>query len=214
MKVLNLYSGIGGNRKLWGNDHEITAVEYNESIAAIYKDFFPNDNVIVADAHEYLLKHYSEFDFIWASPPCPTHSRLKLLCVNTGQNELEYPDMKLYQEIIILENFFKGKYVVENVIGYYEPLITPQKAGRHYFWANFKIPFIDTKHPSLKTNNTTTMDNWRKHTGFNIQDWHGYNKPHKEQLFKNCVDAELGLHILNYAMNIIEKSNVNQLQLF
>lgn len=213
MKVLNLYAGIGGNRKLW-EGVEVTAVEYNESIAAIYKDFFPNDTVIVADTHEYLLKHYKEFDFIWASPPCPTHSRLKLLCVNTGQNELEYPDMKLYQEIIILQNFFKGKYVVENVIGYYKPLITPQKAGRHYFWANFKIPFIDTKHPNLKTNNTTTMSNWKQHTGFDIKDWHGYNKPHKEQLFKNCVDSELGLHILNYAMNIIEKNNVNQLQLF
>jgi len=25
MKILNLYAGIGGNRKLWGNDHEITS---------------------------------------------------------------------------------------------------------------------------------------------------------------------------------------------
>ena len=27
MKILNLYSGIGGNRKLWGDEHEVTAVE-------------------------------------------------------------------------------------------------------------------------------------------------------------------------------------------
>lgn len=72
MKVLNLYCGIGGNRRQWENV-EVTAVEHNESIAAIYKDLFPNDIVIVADAHQYLLDHYSEFDFIWASPPCPTH---------------------------------------------------------------------------------------------------------------------------------------------
>ena len=31
MKVLNLYAGIGGNRKLW-TDVEITAVEYNQKI--------------------------------------------------------------------------------------------------------------------------------------------------------------------------------------
>ena len=27
LKILNLYAGIGGNRKLWGNEHDITAVE-------------------------------------------------------------------------------------------------------------------------------------------------------------------------------------------
>lgn len=35
MKILNLYAGIGGNRKKWGDDHEITAVELDEEIAAI-----------------------------------------------------------------------------------------------------------------------------------------------------------------------------------
>jgi len=71
MKVLNLYAGIGGNRKLW-EDVDVTAVELNPDIAKIYQDFFPNDKVIVADAHKYLLKHYKEFDFIWSSPPCQT----------------------------------------------------------------------------------------------------------------------------------------------
>jgi DNA (cytosine-5)-methyltransferase 1 len=79
MKVLNLYSGIGGNRKLW-QDVEVTAVEHNPDIARIYKDFFPKDTVIVGDAHEWLLKHYSEFDFIWTSPPCPTHSQFRYRC--------------------------------------------------------------------------------------------------------------------------------------
>jgi len=51
VRVLNLYAGIGGNRKYWENV-EVTAVEYNEEIAMIYKDHFPNDNVIVGDAHE------------------------------------------------------------------------------------------------------------------------------------------------------------------
>ena len=42
MKILNLYAGIGGNRKLWGNEHEITAVEINPKIAEAYKTFFNN----------------------------------------------------------------------------------------------------------------------------------------------------------------------------
>ena len=75
MKILNLYAGIGGNRKLWSDEHEITSVEYDQGIADIYHDHYPNDTVIVTDAHGYLLEHYSEYDFIWSSPPCPTHRK-------------------------------------------------------------------------------------------------------------------------------------------
>ena len=135
MRVLNLYAGIGGNRKLWGDEHEITAVEINPKIAECYKKLFPNDNVIVGDAHEYLRQHFREFDFIWASPPCPTHSVLQM--TRYYDEKLKYPDMTLYQEIIWLQTFFKGKWCIENVIPYYEPLIQPTfKIDRHYFWAS------------------------------------------------------------------------------
>lgn len=40
MKICNLYCGIGGNRKLWSDNHEIIAVENNPDIAKIYQDFF------------------------------------------------------------------------------------------------------------------------------------------------------------------------------
>ena len=75
MKVLNLYAGIGGNRRLWQNVH-VTAVEQNADIAKVYYHFFPEDKMIIGDAHEYLLKHFTEYDFIWSSPPCPTHSKI------------------------------------------------------------------------------------------------------------------------------------------
>lgn len=87
MRILNLYAGIGGNRKLWSNEHEITAVENVQAIADIYKDFFPNDNIVIGDAHQYLLNHWHEYDFIWSSPPCPTHSRLR-----TGNTLLPWKD--------------------------------------------------------------------------------------------------------------------------
>jgi len=38
LKVLNLYAGIGGNRKLW-RDVDVIAVEINPEIAKIYQDF-------------------------------------------------------------------------------------------------------------------------------------------------------------------------------
>lgn len=40
--------------------------------------------------------------------------------------------MSLYQQVILLDNFFNGKYVVENVIPYYEPLIPAKKEGGIY----------------------------------------------------------------------------------
>ena len=134
LKILNLYTGIGGNRKLWTGDIEVTAVEIVPEIAKIYQDFFPNDIVIVTDAHQFLLEHYKEFDFIWSSPPCPSHSRMRQLKNNCDESEKKYPDMKLYEEIIFLQSYFEGKFVVENVISFYEPLIKPFIYREHYYW--------------------------------------------------------------------------------
>ena len=66
MKILNLYAGIGGNRKLWENV-EVVAVEIEPKIAKIYSYFFSNDKVIVVDAHQFLLKHLNinpEYNYI------------------------------------------------------------------------------------------------------------------------------------------------------
>ena len=143
MKILNLYAGIGGNRQKWGNEHDITAVEFDQKIAAKYKELYPNDTVIVGDAHQYLLDHYNEFDFIWSSPPCQTHSRANYFI--NYITESRYPDMKLWQEIIFLKSFAKKiKWTVENVISYYEYFIKPTaEIGRHYIWSNFYIPKIE-----------------------------------------------------------------------
>ena len=191
MKILNLYCGIGGNRKLWGDEHEVTAVEYNQSIADAYKQFFPNDTVIVGDAHEYLLKHFQEFDFIWASPPCPTHSRMRKTNSGIGERKTPhtYPDMRLYQEIIFLQHFFKGKFVVENVTPYYEPMIKPQKIGRHCFWANFNIPEIKV--------DTKFNINDNKRQIFNLDGIKLTKR--KDQVHRNCVEPTMGKHIFDAA---------------
>ncbi len=52
MKILNLCCGLGGNRKLWGDKHEVIAVESDPKIAKIYQDNFPKDKVVVGDAGE------------------------------------------------------------------------------------------------------------------------------------------------------------------
>lgn len=192
LKVLNLYAGIGGNRKLW-TDVEVTAVEYDPKIAAIYQDHFPNDTVVVADAHAYLLEHFEEFEFIWASPPCPSHSKIRQgLGVGSGQNKPIYPDMKLYEEILLLKHYFKGKWVVENVISFYEPLIRPHELASHYFWANFHIAHIEGNSREHHSN----IGGLQERKGFDLTKYKGVDKRY---VLRNCVEPEVGLHILNYA---------------
>jgi len=208
-KILNLYCGIGGNRKLWtpkGDNHEVTAVELNPEIAKIYQDFFPNDNVIVADAHQYLLEHYTEFDFIWSSPPCQSHSVCNYFL--KGQGIVRFPDMKLYEEIIFLHMHCKCKYIVENVKSYYKPLIEPKKCGRHYFWANFNIKDIKIDYDIGTMNRKASKKTQRKAIIREAQipeliDLHGlkdFKLKNKRQVLRNCVIPKLGLHILNEAM--------------
>jgi DNA (cytosine-5)-methyltransferase 1 len=201
IRILNLYAGIGGNRKLWSGDIEVTAVENVPEIAKIYSDFFPQDKVIVTDAHQYLLEHYKEFDFIWSSPPCPSHSRLrKGFSCNVGAKAI-YPDMRLYEEIIFLEGYFEGKWVVENVISWYNPLIRPYELERHYFWSNFVIP--DNNMQRGKVNLTggyheteeEQVDKLIKEYGFDIKNLNG----NRRLLLRNCVHPKLGLHIFELA---------------
>ena len=189
MKVLNLYAGIGGNRKLW-EDVEVTAVEQDKNIAGIYQGFFPKDKVLICDAHLFLLTHFKEFDFIWSSVPCPTHSILNTTYSDKGwKNTIEYPDMRLYQEVIILKHFFKGKYCVENVVSYYDPLILPQRVHKHYFWANFHIGDFP-KQPQ----HFDDLETLYRIKGFDLTNRSVKNK---RQVMRNCLNPYLGLHILN-----------------
>lgn len=194
MKILNLYAGIGGNRKLW-KGHEVTAVEHNQSIADIYKKNFPHDAVIVGDAHQYLLDHYKEFDFIWSSPPCPSHSDIRRCGVHAGRYDALYPDMALYQEIILLKHFAKCDWVIENVKPYYKYLIEPSfNLGRHPFWSNLVIEEkkFDKKHTISKDiiGSVTVY-------GFNIKDEEVKDfKGGKRKALRNLVDPRIGEYIL------------------
>lgn len=193
MKILNLYAGIGGNRKLWGNNYQITSVECDQNIADAYKTFYPKDKVIVCDAHEYLIKHYKNYDFIWSSPPCPTHSDIRRCGVHAGQYEAKYPEMDLYQQIILLQNFSPPgqKWLVENVRPYYKPLIRPTSIiNKHYFWSNFFIPEINLK--KNQTHNEVVGSGTVY--GFNISKTKIRNKI---QVLRNLVNPLIGKHIFD-----------------
>ena len=193
MNILNLYAGIGGNRKLWGDEHEVTAVESEQYIADAYKIMYPNDTVIVGDAHQYILDHCNEFDFIWSSPPCPTHSKMNTALQGWGIRR--YPDMTLYQEIIYLKQFYKGKWIVENVESYYDPMIVPQVIDRHYFWSNFYIPRTDTGRGYNVTK--TVKEVAATHLGIELP----AGTKNQRKLLRNAVDPRLGLHVFKAAFN-------------
>lgn len=215
MKVLNLYACLGGNRLLWDNC-EVTAVELDPELARLYQERFPNDTVIVADAHQYLLEHYKEFDFIWSSPPCPTHSKIRHQKACYFDNDIYpivYPDMSLYQEILLLKKYFKGKWLVENVSPYYTPLIPAIKRGRHLYWTNFNLPMqLSTR----KTANITSGGNEiKKLCEFHKIDLSGYKgKQRRDKIARNLVDYEAGKTIFDTARGIINKKDTKQTSIF
>lgn len=206
-KVLDLYACLGGNRLKWdesareaGVKLEVTAVELDPELARLYKERFPNDIVIVADAHQYLLDHYKEFDFIWSSPPCPTHSKSRFWAY--GKTNPVFPDMKLYEEIIFLthHSLNNQKWVIENVNGYYNPLIEAEQRGRHLFWSNFKIPNIDKKDITGKMNFESRFKpllEFHKIENFNYK-----GEQSRLKILRNLVDYEVGKAILDTALGI------------
>lgn len=212
-KVLNLYSCLGGNRYKWDEvaNIEVTAIEIDKDIAEIYKKRFKNDKVIVTDAHEYLLNHYKEFDFIWSSPPCPTHSKIRISQKNREEFIPLFPDLKLYEEIIFLDNYFDGKYCVENVTPYYEPLIHAKKRGRHLYWTNFNLPsnLNERKLEGL----CVGIDEHKTLEKFHEIEVHGGLGGYRD-ILRNLVDYEAGKTIFSTAIGIILNHEINQTKLF
>lgn len=108
---------------------------------------------------------------------------------------MKYPDMSLYEEILLLQHKARPdqRWVVENVIPWYEPLIPAQQINRHLYWANFDIP------PMPKLN-----ENLRAIQIPELQRLHGidlspHSLPNKRQVLRNMVPPKVGAHILDSA---------------
>jgi DNA (cytosine-5)-methyltransferase 1 len=207
-KVLNLYAGIGGNRKLWENV-QVTAVELDPDIAKVYTHFYPGDELIIGDAHAYLLENYHRFDYIWSSPPCPSHSDIRRMGVMQGQYPAVYPDIKLWEEITLLKYFAKKqRWTIENVIPYYDPIIEPAfKLERHLFWANFYAAPKDFKSRGVPHKNINGANH--KIFGYDIS---SFKVRDKRKLLRNMVNPEVGKHIFDCATGSIR--NEEQIGLF
>jgi DNA (cytosine-5)-methyltransferase 1 len=208
IRVLNLYACLGGNRLKWTNC-EVTAIELDPELARLYQERFPNDKVIVTDAHQYLLDHYKEFDYIWSSPPCPDNSRARFWkSMNESTNvKPVYADLRLYQEYILLDNYFDGKFTIENVIPYYEPLIPGQKRGRHIYWTNYKLP----NNINERTFQFGCTDEVNKLCEFHDYNFYQYKGEQRiDKIARNLVDYEAGLTVFQCAVGAFKSNSVHQ----
>ncbi len=105
--------------------------------------------------------------------------------------------MKLYEEIIFLKHFFKGKWVVENVKPYYEPLVKPTaELDRHLFWSNFPIsPFEVERNYDVSR---ATKEVLASHHGFVLP----ADAKDQRKLLRNAVYPPLGKHILDQSLKV------------
>jgi len=152
IKILDLFCGLGGVAKGFQKyldehniEYEYIAVDIDSLVLKAHKCNNPKSHVILRDAYSFTDDELKEFDFIWASPPCQSHSRANHIWKRYN------PDMRLYDLIRQLNGVGKP-FVVENVIPYYKPPIKPSyRIDRHFLWTNIKLPlFIEkVKRPPL-----------------------------------------------------------------
>jgi DNA (cytosine-5)-methyltransferase 1 len=103
--------------------------------------------------------------------------------------------MKLYQEIILLQYFYSGNWVIENVKPYYKPLIAPTfEKNRHFFWSN-KFILTDTKNHSFM-NFKDDVKEMQKLYGFDLSKYRkDFSNVEFRQILRNCVIPELGKYV-------------------
>jgi len=195
MNVLNGYAGLGGNAKYW-QDCNVVAVEKDSKIAGVYKTNNAKHKVIIGDVIDHLLNNYQDYDFIWLSPPCQANTRM----IRSGRNRKpRLPSLELYELKIFLDYNFDGKYVIENVIPYYDPPIHPTaKIGRHLFWSNFDISDFKMEHPKNFINIGTAKgsEHLKEWLGINYEGNIYYEGNHDPcQVLRNCVHPKIGKHV-------------------
>ena len=196
MKILNLYAGLGGNRRSW-TDCEVTAVEIHPKVASAYQELYPEDRVCVNDAIKVLEDAHSRYDFIWASPPCITHSRARMF------HDPKVPDMTVYGLVQFLNKYVTKPWCVENVVSWYKPLYNPAQRGRHYLWTNFYLPEFNVREEA------SNHLSWKQ-----LEVYHGLRLPkdvedlkdiEKRQLLRNLVDPYIGLAVYEEAKKYVQE---------
>jgi len=135
MKVLDLFSGLGGFSKAFKDrGHEVIQLDCDPQ-------FSPD---ICMDVMEFEPEGY--YDIILASPPCNEFSRESMPWIKTGVK----PGLYLVERAKeIIENAYNEWWVIENVRGavkWVKPILGDpvKRVGSRYLWGEF--PIFDAEH--------------------------------------------------------------------
>ena len=124
-----------------------------------------------------------------------------------------YPDFSLYEEITLLKHYFKGTWVVENVVPYYEPLIKPTVIlDRHMFWSNFDIPekkFEGFGKGRIRKGHCKELQEIK---GINI-DKYKIEGRRKDAILRSYVNPKIGEYIFNCAFKIKQHTLIRQTEI-
>lgn len=170
MRILDLYGGVGGTgigihevcQEEFGLEYDYMIVENDEEVIKYHALNCPRSHIYKEDAINWLDK-LENFDFIWVSPPCKSHSMAMLFWSNT--EKFRQIDKDLFKWIRKTRELKLPAIVVENVVPYYGFKYKPTcMIGRHVFWANFPIlPFEVPKRP--KAFDYMTKNDWCNYKG-------------------------------------------------
>jgi len=207
--ICNAFGGVGANTHNWSRDkHDITHIEYNKEIARCNEQLHPEDTVVVEDAIIHLENNWDQYDYIWASPPCPSHSSIRKAGAKKGQYTAKMPDMDLYSVIVFLDEFFQGEFTVENVKPYYKRLdkqerekirnrqtvIPPaSETSRHLFWSSHEVPEVRLPTQNIHHGNHSDMTEW---LGIPELNDYTFQSVEKRKVLRNCVHPKIGEAIL------------------
>ena len=202
IRLYNGCAGFGANTHLLDrNKYHITHVEMYEDIAIINQKLHKEDIVIIGDAYQYFQENHTNFDVAWFSPNCQSHSRMVKA---TKHNVNKIPDMTgIYGLMVFLKHFYKGDWIIENVVPFYKPLVDPSlRVGRHIFWSNKELFGIeDIKRPKGFINKTTIegANELKKWLGLDFEGYVYYKGNHcPAQTLRNCIHPLLGKQIIEF----------------
>jgi len=109
LRILDLFCGVGGVVRGFhkylqeqGVEYEYYAVDTDRRILIAHELLNPNSITVCRDAYGFTDEELKGYDFIWASPPCETHSHLNFYNWNDPKKFKE-PDMRLYELILRLQ---------------------------------------------------------------------------------------------------------------
>jgi len=208
LRILDLFCGLGGVAKgfqRWLDEHgveyEYTAVDINKEVLKVHKYLNPKSQVVLRDAYSFTNDELKEFDFIWASPPCQSHSRAQVMW------KRRKPDMRLYDLIKQLLRVNKP-FVVENVIPYYEPPIKPNyRIDRHFLWTNIKQPlFIDKL--SRTPLHEMSISQLAEFHGIPLKYLKLLKHTDKRQVLRNMVNPKLSYKLAGWIFPLLKKEGV------